>query len=71
MRHVALVVALFCASCASMPDMEGEGLPLAKSGWRLAGGADFDKKVWFVTFWRPWGQAETQAAAAADKIVIP
>jgi hypothetical protein len=71
MRHVALVVALFCASCASMPDMEGEGLPLAKSGWRLAGGADFEKQAWFVLFWRPWGKAESDAAASADKIVLP
>jgi len=71
MRHIAVLVALFCAGCASMPDMEGGGLPLAKSGWRLAGGADFDKKVWFVTFWRPWGKAETDAAVAADKIVLP
>ena len=54
-----------------MPDIKDGGLPLAKSGWRMAGGADFDKQVWFVTFWRPWGAAETQAAAAADKIVIP
>jgi len=71
MRHIAVVVALFCAGCASMPDMQGGGLPLAKSGWRLAGGADFDKKVWFVTFWRPWGKAEADAAVAADKIVLP
>jgi hypothetical protein len=54
-----------------MPDMEGGGLPLAKSGWRLAGGADFQKQVWFVTFWRPWGKAESDAAIAADKIVLP
>ena len=54
-----------------MPAMSGEGLPLAKSGWRMTGGADFDKKVWFVTFWRPWGATETQAAIDADKIVLP
>lgn len=71
MRHIAVLVALFCAGCATMPDMQGGGLPLAKSGWRLAGGADFDKKVWFVTFWRPWGAAEKDAAIAADKIVLP
>ena len=71
MRHVFAGMALFCASCATMPAMSGEGLPLAKTGWRLAGGADFDKKVWFVTFWRPWGKAESDAAAAADKIVLP
>ena len=71
MRHIAALMALFCASCATMPAMSGEGLPLAKTGWRLAGGADFDKKVWFVTFWRPWGKAENDAASAADKIVLP
>ncbi len=71
MRHVAALVALFCAGCASMPDMQREGFGLGKSNWRMAGGADFDKKVWFVTFWRPWGAAETQAAIDADKIVIP
>jgi hypothetical protein len=54
-----------------MPPLQGEGLPLAKSGWRMTGGADFEKKLWFVTFWRPWGAAETQAAIAADKIVLP
>ena len=71
MRHIAALMALFCASCALMPDMKGEGLPLAKSGWRMTGGADFNNQVWFVTFWRPWGKAESDAAAAADKIVIP
>ena len=71
MRHIAAVVALFCASCATMPDVKDGGLPLAKSGWRMTGGADFDKKVWFVMFWRPWGKAESDAVAAADKIVIP
>ena len=71
MRLLALALALAASGCASMPDMKDGGLPLAKSGWRLAGGADFDKKVWFVTFWRPWGKAETDAAAAADKIVLP
>jgi hypothetical protein len=37
----------------------------------MAGGADFEKQAWFVMFWRPWGKAETDAAAAADKIVLP
>lgn len=71
MRHVAIVVALFCASCATMPDMKDGGLPLAKSGWRMTGGADFQKQVWFVTFWRPWGEAEVKAVADADKIILP
>jgi hypothetical protein len=71
MRHIAALMALFCAGCATMPAMSGEGLPLAKSGWRMTGGADFEKKLWFVTFWRPWGAAETQAAIDADKIVLP
>jgi len=71
MRHVALVAALFCAGCATMPDLKGDGLPLGKSGWQMTGGADFQRKVWFVTFWRPWGAAETKAAIDADKIVLP
>ena len=71
MRLLALCLALLATGCASMPAMSGEGLPLAKSGWRMSGGADFDKKVWFVTFWRPWGKAESDAASAADKIVLP
>ena len=54
-----------------MPAMQGEGLPLAKSGWRMSGGADFEKRVWFVLFWRPWGAAEAQAAVEAEKIVLP
>jgi hypothetical protein len=71
MRLIALVAALFCAGCASMPDLKGDGLPLGKSGWQFTGGADFQKRVWFVTFWRPWGAAETQAAIDADKIILP
>ena len=71
MRHIAALMALFCASCASMPAMSVEGLPLAKTGWRMQGGADFEKQAWFVLFWRPWGQAESDAAAAADKIILP
>ena len=71
MRLPLIVAALLLAGCASMPTMQGDGLPLAKTGWRMTGGADFERRVWFVTFWRPWGQAETEAAAAADKIVLP
>jgi hypothetical protein len=71
MRLIAALVALYATGCASMPQMSGSGLPLGKSGWQLHGGADFEKKVWFVTFWRPWGAAETQAAIDADRIVLP
>jgi hypothetical protein len=71
MRHIAIVAALFATGCASMPDMKGSGLPLGKSGWQLHGGADFQRRVWFVTFWRPWGAAETQAAIDADRIFLP
>lgn len=71
MRLFALCLALLATGCASMPDMKDGGLPLAKSGWRMSGGADFDKQAWFVLFWRPWGQAESDAASAADKIVLP
>jgi hypothetical protein len=37
----------------------------------MTGGADFQKQLWFVTFWRPWGEAESKAAADADKILLP
>ena len=46
-------------------------VPLAKSGWQLSGGADFDKQIWYVLFWRPWGSAEKEAAIDADRIVLP
>jgi hypothetical protein len=71
MRHIAVLVALFCAGCATMPDMQGGGLPLAKSGWRMTGGADLEKQAWFLLFWRAWGAAEKQAAIDADKIILP
>ena len=71
MRHVLALVALLATGCATMPPLQGEGLPLAKSGWRMTGGADFEKKLWFVTFWRPWGKAEADAASNADKILLP
>ena len=71
MRHIAALMALFCASCAAMPDLEDGGLAIARSGWRMTGGADFERKAWFLLLWRPWGKAESDAASAADKIVIP
>lgn len=71
MRHIAALMALFCAGCATMPPLQGQGLPLAKSGWRMSGGMDLQRQLWWVTFWRPWGAAETQAAIEADKIVLP
>ena len=71
MRHVLTLVALLCTSCATMPPLQGEGLPLAKSSWRMTGGADFQKQLWFVTFWKPWGKQEQDAAIEADKILLP
>ena len=71
MRLYALALALLATGCATMPDLEGTGLPLGKSGWQLQGGADFQKQVWFVTFWRPWGKQEIDAAIDADRIVLP
>lgn len=69
--RTGLMAAALCAAivsgCASMPDMEGGGIPLAKSGWQMTGGADFEKQVWFVMFWRPWGEREK----AADKMLTP
>ena len=69
--RVALCLALLASGCASMPDLKDGGLPLAGSGWRMSGGADFEKQAWFVLFWRPWGAAEKDAASTADKIVLP
>ena len=71
MRWACMVAALFLAGCASMPDLKDGGLPLAGSGWRMTGGADLEKQAWFLLFWRPWGKAESDAAIAADKIVLP
>jgi hypothetical protein len=71
MRALALLLALFATGCASMPQMNGGGLPLGKSGWQFSGGMDFQRKAWVLTFWKPWGAAETQAAIDADKIILP
>lgn len=72
MRLAALLLALFATGCASMPQMQGgDSLSLGKSGWQMSGGADLEKKVWFVMFWRPWGKAEQDAVEVADKIVLP
>ncbi len=71
MRHVLTLVALWCTGCATMPPLQGGGLPLAKSGWRMTGGMDLQKRLWFVTFWKPWGEAESKAAEDADKILLP
>jgi hypothetical protein len=72
MRHIALVAALLCAGCATVPlDLNNGGVPLAKTGWQLSGGADFDRKMWYVLFWKPWGKQERDAAEMADKIILP
>lgn len=63
MRGLGMAVAaLALAGCASMPDLSGGGLPLGKSGWSMSGGADFQKRVWFVCFVRPFGARENAAA---------
>ena len=72
MRHVLALVALLCTSCSTVPlDLKNGGVPLAKSGWQLSGGADFDKQIWYVLFWKPWGKQEQDAALEADKILLP
>ena len=71
MRHVFAGMALFCASCATMPDLEDGGLAIARSGWRMTGGADFERKAWFLLLWRPWGSDEKEAAIDADRMVLP
>jgi hypothetical protein len=70
-RLACILAALLATGCATMPDLDGTGLPLGKSGWQMTGGADFEKKLWFVTFWRPWGKQEKDAAIDADRIVLP
>jgi len=70
-RSLALL-ALLVAGCASVPvGLDNNGLPLGKSGWQLSGGADFDRKMWFILFYKPWGKQEIDAAALADQIVLP
>jgi hypothetical protein len=71
MRH-ALALALFATGCATVPlNLDNGGVPLAKTGWQLSGGADFDKEIWYVLFWRPWGKQERDAVIDAEKIVLP
>jgi hypothetical protein len=72
MRLYALALALLATGCATMPlDLDNGGVPLAKTGWQLSGGADFEKRLWYVLFWKPWGAAEKDAAIDAEKIVLP
>ena len=72
MRLVLTALALFCAGCASVPlDLQNGGVPLAKTGWQLSGGADFERRLWYVLFWKPWGKQEIEAATDADRIVLP
>ena len=72
MRHVLALVALLCTSCSTVPlDLKNGGVPLAKSGWQLSGGADFDKQIWYILFWKPWGKQEKEAALEADRILLP
>jgi hypothetical protein len=66
------ISALLVAGCASVPvGLDQNGLPLGKSGWQLSGGADVDRKMWFILFYKPWGKQEIDAATEADQIVLP
>lgn len=67
MKLRAFLAAFMLSGCASMPEMDGDGIPISRTGWQMTGGADFQKQVWFVMFWRPWGAAEKEA----DKLLIP
>ncbi len=72
MRAACTIAALLATGCATMPlDLDNGGVPLAKTGWQLSGGADFDKEIWYVLFWRPWGKQERDAVIDADRIVLP
>lgn len=71
MRSARMVAALFAAcfvsGCATSPITPGGGLPLGKSGWEFNGGVDFDKKVYFVYFSRPFGSRERALASGWAK----
>jgi hypothetical protein len=73
MKGVLLVVAaLVLAGCSTLRfEQTNNGLTLGRSGWQLSGGADFEKKVWYVLFVKPWGGKEIEAAQAAQNITLP
>lgn len=72
MRVALLAVSLLATGCASIPvGLDNNGLPLGKSGWQLSGGADLERKSWFILFYKPWGKQELDAVSAADQIVLP
>ena len=73
MKALALGMAVLAlAGCSTLQfDNANNGLPLGKSGWQLSGGADLEKKVWYVLFVKPWGSKEASAASSADEIVLP
>jgi hypothetical protein len=71
-RAACTIAALLATGCASVPlVLDNGGVPLAKTGWQLSGGADFEKRLWYVLFWKPWGAAEKDAVIDAEKIVLP
>jgi hypothetical protein len=71
-RLIALSLCLMAVGCASVPTgLDNNGLPLGKSGWQLSGGADFDRKMWFILFYKPWGKQELDGVITEDQIVLP
>lgn len=70
--RLAVAFVFFTAGCASVPTgLDHNGLPLGKSGWQLSGGADFDRKMWFILFYKPWGKQELDGVIMEDQIVLP
>lgn len=69
--RLGLMAALLCAvivsGCASSPVTSGGGLPLGRSGWEFQGGVDFERKLYFVYFSRPFGARESALAAGWSK----
>lgn len=58
-----LAAALWATSgCATMPDLDGGALPLGRTGWQMSGGADFQRRCWYVLFSRPFGAKEEAVA---------
>jgi hypothetical protein len=71
MRLALTALAFACAAlisgCASSPITSGGGLPLGKSGWEFQGGVDWEKRVYFVYFSRPFGAKERAIADGFGK----
>lgn len=72
MRALAALALLLSSGCASIPSgLNQNGLPLGESGWQLSGGADFNRKMWFVLFYKPWGEQTLDGVVTEEQIILP